>query len=141
MSNYLNNEVKKMSIFSGTISSLEKGLDFSATKQKTIAQNIANVDTPNYKSKSVSFNEFLSSAKQSTISANRTQAKHIDFETKSSTAGVFNYSNYSYNHNGNGVDMDKEQANLATNQIYYNALIDRMSGKLNTLQTVVRGGS
>ena len=30
-----------MSIFGGTISSLEKGLDFSATKQKAIAQNIA----------------------------------------------------------------------------------------------------
>lgn len=130
-----------MSIFSGAISSLEQGLDFSATKQKTIAQNIANVDTPNYKAKSVSFSEYLSNAKQSTISAHRTQEKHIDFETKSSALGVFDYANYSYNHNGNGVDMDKEQANLATNQIYYNALIDRMSGKLNTLQTVIRGGS
>ena len=130
-----------MSIFDGAIKSLERGLDFSATKQKTIAQNIANVDTPNYKTKSVSFNEYLSNAKQSTISAHRTQEKHIDFQTQSKASGVFDYSNYSYNHNGNGVDMDKEQANLATNQIYYNALIDRMSGKLNTLQTVVRGGS
>ena len=130
-----------MSIFGGAISSLEQGLDFSATKQKAIAQNIANVDTPNYKAKSVSFSEYLSNAKQSTISAHRTQEKHIDFQTKSSIPDVFSYANNSYNHNGNGVDMDKEQANLATNQIYYNALIDRMSGKLNTLQTVIRGGS
>lgn len=130
-----------MSIFGGSISSLEQGLDFSATKQKTIAQNIANIDTPNYKAKSVSFNEYLSSAKQSRISAHRTQERHIDFQTNTSAGGVFDYANFSYNHNGNGVDMDKEQANLATNQIYYNALIDRMSGKLNTLQTVVRGGS
>ena len=36
--------------------------------------------------------------------------------------------------------MDAEQANLATNQIYYNALIDRVSGKLNTLNTVIKGG-
>ena len=128
-----------MSIFGGTISSLEKGLDFSATKQKAIAQNIANVDTPNYKAKSISFGEYLSSAKQSSISAHRTQEKHIKFKTKHDS-GVFDYSNYRYNHNGNGVDMDKEQANLATNQIYYNALIDRMSGKLNTLQTVIKGG-
>ncbi|WP_277584156.1 flagellar basal body rod protein FlgB [Psychrobacillus antarcticus] len=129
-----------MSIFGGAISSLEQGLGFSATKQKAIAQNIANVDTPNYKAKSVSFSEYLSSAKHSTISAHRTQVKHIDFHTNSSTYGVFDYANYRYNHNGNGVDMDKEQANLATNQIYYNALIDRMSGKLNTLQTVIKGG-
>ncbi|SDM54946.1 flagellar basal-body rod protein FlgB [Psychrobacillus sp. OK028] len=129
-----------MSIFGGAISSLERGLDFSATKQKAIAQNIANVDTPNYKAKSVSFGEYLSNAKQSTISAHRTQEKHINFETKTSSSGVFDYASYRYNHNGNGVDMDKEQANLATNQIYYNALIDRMSGKLNTLQTVIKGG-
>ena len=129
-----------MSIFGGAISSLEQGLDFSAAKQKTIAQNIANVDTPNYKTKSVDFSEYLSNAKQSTISAHRTQERHIDFQTKSSTSGMYNNFNYSYNHNGNGVDMDKEQANLATNQIYYNALIDRMSGKLNTLQTVIKGG-
>ena len=63
-----------MSIFGGTISSLEQGLDFSATKQKTIAQNIANVDTPNYKAKNVSFNEYLSDAKQSTI-------QHIEHKT------------------------------------------------------------
>lgn len=129
-----------MSIFGGAISSLEKGLDFSAVKQKTIAQNIANVDTPNYKAKSVSFGEYFSNAKQSTISAHRTQEKHINFQTKTGSPGVFDYANYRYNHNGNGVDMDKEQANLATNQIYYNALIDRMSGKLNTLQTVIKGG-
>ena len=130
-----------MSIFSGSISTLEKALDFSAIKHKAIAQNIANVDTPNYKAKSVSFKDVLSEAQHSTISAYRTNDKHINFQMKSSASGVYNYANFSYNHNGNGVDMDKEQANLATNQIYYNALIDRMSGKLNTLQTVIRGGS
>ncbi|WP_144509263.1 flagellar basal body rod protein FlgB [Bacillus sp. FJAT-22090] len=129
-----------MSIFGGTISNLEKGLDFSAAKQKTIAQNIANVDTPNYKARSVSFNEFLSAAKKSTVSAYRTEEKHIDFKMSTSNSGVFDYSNFRYSSNGNGVDMDKEQANLATNQLYYNALVDRVSGKLNTLQTVIKGG-
>jgi flagellar basal-body rod protein FlgB len=36
--------------------------------------------------------------------------------------------------------MDAEQAKLAENQIYYNALIDRVNGKLNTLNTVIKGG-
>ena len=61
--------------------------------------------------------------------------------TKTSHVGISSYNNLSYRNNGNGVDMDKEQANLATNQIHYNALVDRVSGKLNTLQTVIRGGS
>ena len=44
-----------MDLFSGTISTLDKALNYSATKQKVISQNIANVDTPNYKAKDVSF--------------------------------------------------------------------------------------
>lgn len=130
-----------MGIFSGTIENLERGLNFSAMKQKTIAQNIANVDTPNYKAKSVSFNDYLDNAKKTSISAYRTEEKHINFQASSSSSAVFDYSNLRYSSNGNGVDMDKEQANLATNQLYYNALVDRMSGKLNTLQTVIKGGS
>ena len=54
--------------------------------------------------------------------------------------GVFNYSNFRYRHDGNGVDMDKEQADLAANQIYYNAFVDRINGKFNTLQNVIKGG-
>ena len=33
-----------MDLFSGTISNLDKALNYSATKQKVISQNIANVD-------------------------------------------------------------------------------------------------
>ncbi|MEK4522599.1 flagellar basal body rod protein FlgB [Psychrobacillus sp. FSL W7-1457] len=129
-----------MGIFNGTIESLERGLNFASMKQKTIAQNIANVDTPNYKAKSVNFNDFLENAKKTSISAYRTEERHLDFKASQSSHGAFDYSNLRYSSNGNGVDMDKEQANLATNQLYYNALVDRVSGKLNSLQTVIKGG-
>ncbi|MFX3674112.1 MAG: flagellar basal body rod protein FlgB [Paenisporosarcina sp.] len=130
-----------MSLFGGTIQNLENGLAYASVKQKTIAQNIANVDTPNYKSKDVSFEQMFSDAKRnSSISAYRTNNKHFDFQMRDYSPGVFSYSNMRYRQNGNGVDMDKEQANLATNQIYYNALIDRVNGKLNSLQTVIKGG-
>lgn len=135
-------EVKKLSLFSGTISNLEQSLSYASTKNKVVAQNIANSDTPNYKAKDVSFSKMLEDAKTSQISAYRTDSKHIGFEsTSNSSAGVYSYSNLSYRQNGNGVDMDKEQASLAENTIYYNALVDRMNGKLNSLLTVAKGGS
>ena len=46
----------------------------------------------------------------------------------------------SYNESGNSVDIDQEMTDLATNQIYYNALIERISGKFSSLQNVIRGG-
>ncbi|GEK32569.1 flagellar basal body rod protein FlgB [Kurthia sibirica] len=130
-----------MSLFSGTIANLEQGLSYSSIKNKTIAQNIANVDTPNYKAKDVSFKQMLTDAQTTTLSANRTDDKHIDFQAEANTPGVYSYSNLNYRQNGNGVDMDKEQASLAKNTLYYNALIERVSSKYNTLQTVIKGGN
>lgn len=129
-----------MNLFGGTISNLESGLTYAAVKQKTIAQNIANVDTPNYKAKDVSFKQMLSEATTNNLSANKTDTKHIDFQAETTTPGVYSYSNLNYRQNGNGVDMDKEQASLAENSIYYNALVERVSSKYNTLQTVLKGG-
>lgn len=129
-----------MKLFGGTISALEHGLNYSVTKGKAISQNIANVDTPNYKAKQVSFKEILANAQSTGLPAYKTNHKHLDFRQRNIEPGVFDVSNFRYRHDGNGVDMDKEQANLAENQIYYNALVDRINGKLNTLQNVVKGG-
>lgn len=129
-----------MDLFGTMISQLERGLDYSATKGKVISQNIANIDTPNYKAKNVSFKEVFDGAKENSIEAYRTDKRHITFKTHTTHPGVFNYSNLRYRQNGNGVDMDKEQANLASNQIYYNAVVDRINGKFSTLQNVIKGG-
>ncbi len=132
--------VSDVKLFGETITSLERGLNYSTTKSKAIAQNIANVDTPNYKAKQVSFKEVFEQARGAEVTAYKTDQKHIDFRKRNVQPGVYNISNFRYRHDGNGVDMDKEQAELAENQIYYNALVDRLNGKFNTLQNVVKGG-
>ncbi|SOC35513.1 flagellar basal body rod protein FlgB [Ureibacillus acetophenoni] len=129
-----------MNLFGGTINSLEKGLQYATLKNKTIAQNIANVDTPNYKAKDVSFKQMLQDKQTTFISANRTDIRHYDFEITNKPSNVSSYENFTYRNDGNGVDMDAEQAKLAQNTIYYNALVDRINGKLNTLNTVIKGG-
>ncbi|MBB6443837.1 flagellar basal body rod protein FlgB [Bacillus benzoevorans] len=130
-----------MNLFSGTISSLEHALNYSSTKQKVISQNIANVDTPNYKAKGVSFKSALQEALGDTIDTYRTDKRHFAFQKHSAASAVIeNKNQVSYNENGNSVDIDQEMADLASNQIYYNALTERISGKFSTLQNVIRGG-
>lgn len=129
-----------MNIFGGTISTLEQGLGYSATKGKVISQNIANVDTPNYKAKNVDFKDVFADAKATRLNSYRTDSRHIEFSGSDTQSGIYSNANFRYRHDGNGVDMDKEQANLASNQIYYNALIDRINGKFNTIQNVIKGG-
>lgn len=128
-------------IFDSTIHSVERALNFSATKNKTISQNIANVDTPGYKSKSVTFKDVLSQEKERSFAAKRTDSKHIPFSANNNTFNIQENSNTTYNHNGNNVDIDYEMTQLAENQIYYNSMVDRLNDKMRTLQTVIRGGS
>jgi flagellar basal-body rod protein FlgB len=127
-------------LFSNTISTLEHALNYSSLKQKVVSQNIANVDTPNYKAKDVSFKASLEQAMGNTIKANRSDRRHFDFSSRSPVPGISVSKNLNYNENGNSVDLDKEMADLATNQIYYNALTERINGKFNSLQSVIRGG-
>jgi flagellar basal-body rod protein FlgB len=130
-----------MNLFGGTISTLEGALRYSATKQKVISQNIANVDTPNYKAKDVSFKSVLNDAVGQSLLTNRTDTRHFLFKRSPDTAvAIINKNQNSYNESGNSVDIDQEMADLATNQIYYNALTERVSGKFSTLQNVIRGG-
>lgn len=130
-----------MKLFSNTIHSLENALDYSALRQKVISNNIANVDTPNYKAQDVSFKNQLAKEMNHQMSAYRTSKKHFEFSGSSSfNNNIFTKNDTSYNHNGNNVDVDKEMATLAENQIYYNAVTDRISGKFNTLKSVIRGG-
>ena len=129
-----------MNLFGKTVPTLEQGLSYSATKGKVISQNIANVDTPNYKVKSVSFKDVFTGAKASQLDTYRTNPRHMEFKVGDSQSGVYSHANFRYRHDGNGVDMDKEQADLASNQIYYNSLIDRLNGKFNTMKNVIKGG-
>ena len=130
-----------MDLFSGTISTLDKALNYSTTKQKVISQNIANVDTPNYKAKNASFKTAFNEALSDSLVANRTNARHFVFNKSNHLSStIITRNQVSYNESGNSVDIDQEMAELAKNQIYYNALSERISGKFSSLQNVIRGG-
>ncbi|MFC4387392.1 flagellar basal body rod protein FlgB [Gracilibacillus marinus] len=131
-----------MMIFGNTIQTLQSSLNYASTKNQTIANNISNVDTPNYKSKEVVFKDALHTELDRQFQATRTNEKHNSFgNNNSSSYSIVTNDTTTYNHNGNNVDIDKEMTELAKNQIYYQALIDRINGKFNSLNTVIRGGN
>ncbi len=130
-----------MKLFSNTFNLLDQALTYSSLKQKVISQNIANVDTPNYKAQDVSFKSILQNELGQNFETNRTDSRHIDFsDNTESQSAIITRQNVQYNNNGNSVDMDQEMSDLAANQIYYDALIEQMNGKFSALQTVIRGG-
>ncbi|MFD1018176.1 flagellar basal body rod protein FlgB [Thalassobacillus hwangdonensis] len=130
-----------MNLFGGTIRTLEQSLDYSARKNKAISNNIANVDTPGYKAESVQFKEVFDSELGSGFEAKRTHERHLPFGTSEHMPyRVLKDRQTTYNHNGNNVDIDKEMNELAKNQIYYQAVVDRINGKFRSMQSVIKGG-
>ncbi|UZD75716.1 flagellar basal body rod protein FlgB [Bacillus siamensis] len=128
-----------MDLFSGTIQNLENALGRADIKQKVLTNNIANIDTTNYKAKKVSFRNLLDQ-ETSNLEAVKTDYRHVDFTDSGDDYSVVSSGDTSYQQNGNNVDIDKEMTDLAENQINYQALVERMSGKFNSLKTVLTGG-
>lgn len=130
-----------MTLFGKTFQTLESSMNYASLKNQTISNNIANVDTPNYKAKNVVFKDVLGDQMNKPFQAKRTHSKHIPFSSGYNTPfNVVSRSNTSYNHNGNNVDIDKEMADLAKNQIYYQSLVDSLNGKFRSLSNVIKGG-
>ncbi|MEY9866283.1 flagellar basal-body rod protein FlgB [Peribacillus sp. B2I2] len=130
-----------MELFSNTFQSLENALNYSNTKQKVISQNIANSDTPNYKAKEVDKTQSFKAELEDSLESYRTDERHFTFNSEGShVSPIVTQKNVQYNNNGNSVDVDKEMTDLAANQIYYNAVTDRLSGKFQSLENVIRGG-
>ena len=95
---------------------VHKALDASWMRNQVIAQNIANVDTPNYKRKTVTFEEQLLQ-EMSKSDFKNSDVENVDIEV------IQENSNLSYRLDGNNVDIDTESAALAENTIRYNALV------------------
>lgn len=129
-----------MKLFDTTFTSLEGALDFASKRNEMISNNIANSDTPNYKSKDVLFKSHLKKAMETQLKNKRTHPKHFQFSNINEPFQVVTNNQTTFNHNGNNVDMDKEMSSLAKNQIYYQGVVDNINSKFHQLQSVIRGG-
>ncbi|AIQ42085.1 flagellar basal body rod protein FlgB [Paenibacillus sp. FSL R7-0297] len=124
---------------------LQGGLDAATKRQSVLANNVANADTPNFKRSDVSFESFLrqqESGVKPTLSAKVSNSRHFQFGTVTAVpaAVVSTDETTSMNNNGNNVDMDREQALSAENQLRYNSYIEQLNSQITMMRTVVQGG-
>ena len=123
-----------------SIKPLEQALNASMVQQRTITSNISNVDTPNYKRQTVSFQDNLREATKN-LQSYKSNPKHVPFSNeKNSLNPVVKTDQRTVNQsNGNNVDMDVEMAELAKNQLWYNAMVEKTNSQFRDLQTAIRG--
>ena len=121
--------------FSGADSYLQAALSGLAARQRTIANNVANVDTPNFKASEVRFEDALKSAisrtkpgSTPTQSALNAAATRTSIDAATSTRS-----------DGNNVDIDREMEMLGEANLTYSALTQVMATRIGILRSVVNG--
>lgn len=107
-----------------TRQSIYKSLDAGAMRGKVIAENLANVATPGYQRKEVTFEEDLRKALEKKLPGETTHPNHMDIERGIELSKVqpkvFTPIDPTLPGEINNVDVDMEMAKLAENQIFYN---------------------
>lgn len=125
---------------------LQKSLDALSTQHQVIANNLSNLDTPNFKRSIVSFQDKLKAALNINPDSPlwRTHPKHFpifqpvsldhfkpDVQTLNETIG---------RNDGNNVDLEMESGLLAENNLLYNSLADVTSRYLANLRHAISEG-
>lgn len=113
-------------------------------RQQIISSNVANVDTPGYSAKQVSFESMLQRSLNSAanpVSMAKSSSLHLD--ANSSTSSFFTTSNRAggtAREDGNNVDIDTELMDMSETNIKYQAISQRISSKLLLLKSIAQGG-
>lgn len=123
---------------------LEKSLDASWIRNETIANNMANVNTPNFKRDTVKFESILKGAlSNSAVKGKLTHKKHLpvgNLDIDQIAPVVEKDAVSKYRKDGNNVNIDVEMANLAKNTMNFYLIRQRLSDRLRTLKLVVKDG-
>src|SRR5262249_39088284 len=132
------------------VNRLTSTLDFQATalslrseRQRLLASNIANADTPGYVARDVDFAQALREATGAQAAGGQMaarQAGHIQ-----PTAGARAEANLLYasasqtSLDGNSVDMDRERASFADNSVKYEATLRFINQDVRTMLDAIKG--
>jgi len=117
-----------------TSTALAKTLDAAAARQKAIANNIANVETPGYKRVYVSFeNELRSVMEEGSAHAVRKALKSLAPVRRTDLVSA-------EKPDGNNVNIDAEIAELARNTLKQKAVTVLMAGKSAMLRAAITEG-
>lgn len=117
-------------------------------RQEAISGNVANIDTPGYQRRSVSFEASLQAELNiaNSNSASPQQLKTSDprhlarsREALTGTGSVEARDVVSTRNDNNNVSIDEEMTLMVETQIRYQALTQSLGRRIGTLRTVIRG--
>lgn len=123
------------------LSVLQKGLEASSLRHQVLSNNVANIDTPNFKRSDVDFQTVLGAAlgeKSENLPMKLTSPKHLPGVQEGNKSGIVEDNTTTFRNDGNNVDVDREMAYVAENGLYYDSLTRSISSQLGLLRMVIK---
>lgn len=120
-------------------------LSYASENQKVISSNLANINTPNYKTKKLVFEDEVKKMNDSSFQLKTTNSKHI-----SSSSNINPYNN-SYKvveekglteqNDGNNVNLDQQMSEMSKNSIMTSALQQSIKKDSRLFRSVIDSSS
>jgi flagellar basal-body rod protein FlgB len=118
-----------VNLFDNTELGLQAAIRGADMRQTTLAQNLANANTPGYQRKDVDFQSTLAAAMQEGMSPDQVQ---FNVTTDGSAP---------MQADGNSVDADTESAKMAENGLQYQSLVAIAKGRLDIITAAIGSGA
>jgi flagellar basal-body rod protein FlgB len=126
-----------------TLNLQTQALVLRSERQRLIASNIANAETPGYVARDLDFQAALREATGETAVKGQLQATHAGHRTPTAGARAEPHLLYATpsqtNLDNNTVDMDRERASFADNAVKYEATLRFVNGQVSTLMSAIKG--
>jgi flagellar basal-body rod protein FlgB len=98
-------------------------MDVLSTRQKLVARNVANVDTPGYKTQDIDFESEMKRVTEGSMSPNIVDAQGL--VTKN---------------DGNNVSLDREARMLAENTLRFNIATQLLRSQIQHIRSAINEG-
>ncbi len=120
-----------------------QALALRSERQRLLASNIANADTPGYVARDMNFAQALQQATglaQAPRALATSQPGHIGGGAAGSAGSALEFATTSQtNLDRNTVDMDRERASFADNSVRYEATLRFINAHVRTLTSAITG--
>lgn len=119
-------------------------LNFRGERQKVISSNIANIDTPDYKTKDLKFKDQLQkSNEEHTLKLSTTHGMHMSLneDMKESNFDMYEVKGLVEENDGNNVNLDTQMSEMSKNSIMFTAVQNSIKKDSAWFKTMIDASS
>ena len=119
-------------------------LNYRGEKQKVISSNIANINTPAYKTKDLVFENELNNKLDNTLTMQVTSSKHmssIGSNLSNANPKLVEVKGLEQQNDGNNVNLDTQMSEMSKNKILFDAIQSSIKRDSRLFRSVIESSA